>query len=141
MKVALPHPERFTSRHIGPRPQDIQDMVETLGYASLDALIDAVVPEEIRLRRPLALPKGKSEREVLRSLRALAGQNEVGPLALEVRGEEEVRVRDGYDGAVRLNGNGRYAVARVKGFTPRVKHDLTLIRSFSENPAPGMLLP
>jgi hypothetical protein len=73
--------------------------------------------------------------------RALAGQNEVGPLALEVRGEEEVRVRDGYDGAVRLNGNGRYAVARVKGFTPRVKHDLTLIRSFSENPAPGMLLP
>jgi len=77
LKVQLPHPERFTSRHIGPRPQDIEEMVETLGYASLDALVDAVVPEDIRLRRPLALPKGKSEREVLRALRALAGQNEV----------------------------------------------------------------
>ena len=77
MKVPLPHPERFTSRHIGPRPQDIQEMVETLGYDSLDALVDAVVPEEIRLRRPLALPKGKSERDVLRSLRHLAAQNEV----------------------------------------------------------------
>ena len=52
-------------------------MVQTLGYASLDGFIDAVVPEEIRLRRPLALPKGKSEREVLRALRALAGQNQI----------------------------------------------------------------
>jgi hypothetical protein len=32
-----------------------------------------------------------------------------------------VRVRDGYDGAVRLNGNGRYAVARVKSFHPACK--------------------
>ena len=35
LKVPLPHPERFTSRHIGPRPQDIQEMVETLGYDSV----------------------------------------------------------------------------------------------------------
>jgi len=77
LKVSLPHPERFTSRHIGPRPQDIEDMLESLGYPSLDGFIDAVVPEEIRLRRPLALPKGKSEREVLRALRALAGQNQI----------------------------------------------------------------
>src|SRR5215470_13504435 len=77
LKVSLPRPERFTSRHIGPRPQDIEDMVETLGYESLDAFIDAVVPEDIRLRRPLALPKGRSEREVLRTLRSLGGQNQI----------------------------------------------------------------
>ncbi len=52
-------------------------MVETLGYSSLDAFIDAVVPSEIRLRRPLALPPGRSEREVLQALRGLAGMNRV----------------------------------------------------------------
>ena len=36
LKVSLPHPERFTSRHIGPRPQDIEDMLESVGYGSLD---------------------------------------------------------------------------------------------------------
>src|SRR5688500_18475587 len=52
-------------------------MLETLGYDSLDALIDAVVPDDIRLRRPLALPPGRSEREVLQALRAMAAQNQV----------------------------------------------------------------
>ena len=36
-----------------------------------------MVPEEIRLRRPLALPPGRSEREVLQALRGLAGENRV----------------------------------------------------------------
>ena len=48
-----------------------------MGYDSLDEFIDAVVPEEIRLRRPLALPPGRSEREVLQALRGLAGMNRV----------------------------------------------------------------
>jgi glycine dehydrogenase len=52
-------------------------MVQGLGYPSLDALIDTVVPDDIRLRRKLALPKGRTERDVLRALRALAGQNEI----------------------------------------------------------------
>jgi glycine dehydrogenase len=71
------HPNHFAYRHIGPRQEDIDDMVETLGYASLDAFIDAVVPEEIRLRRPLDLAPGRSEREVLQALRGLARQNQV----------------------------------------------------------------
>ena len=77
MRASIPRPERFTYRHIGPRPEDIDDMVQGLGYASLDSLIDAVVPDDIRLSRKLALPKGRTERDVLRALRALAGQNEI----------------------------------------------------------------
>ncbi|MGH7518899.1 MAG: aminomethyl-transferring glycine dehydrogenase [Gemmatimonadales bacterium] len=77
MRASIPRPERFTYRHIGPRPEDIDDMAQGLGYDSLDALIDAVVPQDIRLQRKLALPKGRTERDVLRSLRALAGQNEI----------------------------------------------------------------
>ncbi len=53
------------------------EMLELLGYDSLESFIDAVVPEEIRLRRPLALPPGRSEREVLQALRGLAGMNRV----------------------------------------------------------------
>src|SRR5262249_56233879 len=64
-------------RHIGPRREDVVEMLEVLGYESLDQFIDAVVPEEIRLRRPLALPPGRSEREVLQALRGLAGMNRV----------------------------------------------------------------
>src|SRR5919199_5228901 len=71
------HPSHFAYRHIGARRSDVEEMLELLGYESLDAFIDAVVPEEIRLRRPLALPPGRSEREVLQALRGLAGMNRV----------------------------------------------------------------
>jgi glycine dehydrogenase len=69
--------DRFVSRHIGPRPAEIASMLEVVGYPSLDAFIDAVVPEDIRLRRPLALPPGRTEREVLQELRRMAAQNAV----------------------------------------------------------------
>jgi glycine dehydrogenase len=72
----LVHPDVFRSRHIGPRPDEQRDMLALLGYDSLDAFIDAVVPEDIRLRRPLALPPGRDEREVLQALRRIASQNQ-----------------------------------------------------------------
>src|SRR6476620_9860849 len=71
------YPSHFAYRHIGPRREDVHEMVEMLGYSSLESFIDAVVPEEIRLRRPLALPPGRSEREVLQALRGIAGMNRV----------------------------------------------------------------
>jgi glycine dehydrogenase len=71
------HPSHFAYRHIGPRRADVSEMLELLGYESLESFIDAVVPEEIRLRRPLALPPGRSEREVLQALRGIAGMNRV----------------------------------------------------------------
>ncbi len=52
-------------------------MLDVVGHASLDAFIDAVVPADIRLRRPLALPAARSEQDVLAELRNLAGRNEV----------------------------------------------------------------
>ena len=39
----------FIDRHLGPRSADAEQMLETLGYSSLDALMDAVVPSQIRL--------------------------------------------------------------------------------------------
>src|SRR5262249_48015445 len=65
----------FADRHIGPDAVEQAVMLETLGYDSLDALIDATVPEAIRDRTPLALPPAVGEREVIEELRALAARN------------------------------------------------------------------
>jgi glycine dehydrogenase len=52
-------------------------MLKQLGYASLDAMIDAAVPKPIRLGRPLQLPAARSEHEVLAALKEIASQNQV----------------------------------------------------------------
>jgi len=70
-------PDRFAARHNGPRPQDVQEMLRLLGYPTLDAFIDAVVPPEIRLRRPLDLPAARTERQTIAELRAMQAQNQV----------------------------------------------------------------
>jgi glycine dehydrogenase len=71
------HPDRFVRRHIGPRPADAGEMLKQLGYASLDAMIDAAVPKPIRLGRLLQLPAARSEHEVLAALKEIASQNQV----------------------------------------------------------------
>jgi glycine cleavage system P protein (glycine dehydrogenase) len=67
----------FQNRHIGPSAEDQAAMLATLGYDSLDAFIDAVVPGDIRMREPLRIPEAKTERETLEALRLLAAKNQV----------------------------------------------------------------
>jgi len=64
-------------RHIGPSPAEMDAMLETVGAASLDALIDETVPESIRQKEPLAWGRAKSEREVLEHMRITAAKNRV----------------------------------------------------------------
>src|SRR5256712_730144 len=52
-------------------------MLATLGLQSLDALVDATVPEDIRMHRPLALDPNMGEFEALAKLRALHDRNQV----------------------------------------------------------------
>lgn len=70
-------PEKFETRHIGPDPEAQAKMLEALGYDTLDALIDAAVPNSIRRQEPLRLPEALTEPEALAALRALASQNSV----------------------------------------------------------------
>jgi len=77
VRATLAPADRFETRHVGPSPDEGRAMLGALGYDSLDAFIDAVVPDDIRLRRPLALPPGRTEREVLQALRGLAAQNQL----------------------------------------------------------------
>ena len=48
-----------------------------MGYDSLDAFIDAVIPQNIRLRKPLAIHGEWSEHEALASMRRMADKNQI----------------------------------------------------------------
>ena len=52
-------------------------MLDALGLASLDALVEATVPAPIRTDRPLALPPARTEHALLANLRHLARKNQV----------------------------------------------------------------
>ncbi|MGI8435908.1 MAG: aminomethyl-transferring glycine dehydrogenase [Chthoniobacterales bacterium] len=69
--------DSFARRHIGPDQASIAQMLETVGYENLDALIDATVPKNIRLSGDLKLPAAASERAALDELRAISLRNKV----------------------------------------------------------------
>ncbi len=69
--------DTFPRRHLGSGKSEVAEMLATLGLASMDALIDAAVPEKIRLAAPMDLPAGRGEHESLAELRAIAGKNRV----------------------------------------------------------------
>src|SRR5919197_4104715 len=76
---AEPHMDggSFAARHIGPSDDEQRQMLQALGYDSLEALIVDTVPGSIRLHRPLAIHAGLSEYEALVRLRRIGKQNEV----------------------------------------------------------------
>jgi glycine dehydrogenase len=67
----------FAPRHIGPNSDDIQQMLEVLGFSSLDDLIDQTVPQAIRVKQPLKLPEAESEYAALALLKKIASKNQV----------------------------------------------------------------
>src|SRR5471030_1124343 len=77
---ALERHDAFIERHIGPASGEQHEMLAALGFTSREALMDAVIPADIRRREtlplgPFAAPR--SEAEALATLRALADKNQV----------------------------------------------------------------
>ena len=69
--------DAFIERHIGPDAAEQTGMLSVLGYRSRAALIDAVIPANIRAKAPLALPDSSTEAAALAELRAIASKNKV----------------------------------------------------------------
>ncbi len=69
--------DTFVDRHVGPRSEDIESMLEKIGYASFDELIGDALPASIRYYQPLNLGKPQTESEMLADLRQIAAQNQV----------------------------------------------------------------
>ncbi|HWM33241.1 MAG TPA: aminomethyl-transferring glycine dehydrogenase [Pseudolysinimonas sp.] len=72
-------PELFSDRHIGTDSVAQLTMLDAVGYDTVDALMDAAVPDSIRVQDDAAsvLPPAASERDTLAELRAIAARNRV----------------------------------------------------------------
>jgi glycine dehydrogenase len=73
----LEQTQAFIRRHIGPDEVQTQAMLADLGVDSVDALIDEIVPNSIRLADLPAIEESKTEVTALRDLKAVASQNVV----------------------------------------------------------------
>ena len=69
--------DAFLQRHIGPNEAEIAHMLGVVGYDSLDALTDAIVPGRIKSPAPLALPAPMTEVDALAKIRGVASRNKV----------------------------------------------------------------
>src|SRR5690606_25862794 len=69
--------EKFQERHNGPSVEETQEMLTYLGVQSSDELIEQTLPSQIRLKKPLALPKALSEQAYLAKIQRIADKNKV----------------------------------------------------------------
>ena len=69
----------FADRHVGPRPDGLATILETIGVSSLEDLAARALPDSIRDDEPPAtsLPAAATETEMLAELKALADRNTV----------------------------------------------------------------
>ncbi|MCF6356572.1 MAG: aminomethyl-transferring glycine dehydrogenase [Draconibacterium sp.] len=72
----MPH-DRFVTRHIGPGESETKAMLDFIGVSSMEELIEQTVPENIRLKDPMKLKEGLTERKYFRQILNLAGKNKV----------------------------------------------------------------
>ncbi len=77
MSHALDTSREFIPRHIGPGAADQAVMLAAVGAPSLEALMQEVVPANIRMSGPLALPGPRTEADVLAELKVLGSGNKV----------------------------------------------------------------
>jgi glycine dehydrogenase len=73
----LEQTEDFIRRHIGPDEIETQAMLNDIGAESVDALIDEIVPKDIRLTDLPAIEESKTEVQALAELKAIASKNQV----------------------------------------------------------------
>jgi len=73
----LERADHFSQRHIGPNETDIAHMLRLVGYESLDALSQAIVPDSIKSTTALNLPDALSEVQALDTLHQIAQKNKL----------------------------------------------------------------
>lgn len=67
----------FSSRHIGPRADDAQKMLDTIGVKDIEQLLYETFPDKIRLEKDLELEPAMSEYEYLNYATQLGQKNKV----------------------------------------------------------------
>ena len=65
----------FSSRHIGLRDNERDEILNDLGYSTIEAFIKDVVPKDILNNSPLKIEEGISEEKALQELKLIASKN------------------------------------------------------------------
>ena len=71
----MPRADDFTVRHIGSNPEQLTAMLDALGVASLDELIEQTVPASIRSSHRFKLPEALDENRLNKLSRLVAADN------------------------------------------------------------------
>jgi glycine dehydrogenase len=69
--------DAFALRHIGPRENDLQHMLKTIGAETLDQLIFETIPSDIRLKSDLNLEPAMTEYEFANHIQKLGNKNKM----------------------------------------------------------------
>lgn len=69
--------DAFALRHIGPRENDLEHMLKTIGAATLEQLIQETIPSDIRLKSDLDLEPSMTEYEFANHIQKLGNKNKV----------------------------------------------------------------
>ncbi|SCU81080.1 LAME_0B05578g1_1 [Lachancea meyersii CBS 8951] len=70
--------DNFQRRHLGPNPQNVQNMLKTMGYDDLDNFVSKLIPPQVLEKRALQLDapaKGFTEQQMLQHLQQIADKN------------------------------------------------------------------
>lgn len=69
--------DSFQLRHIGPRKEEIDSMLESIGVKSIDELVNRTIPKAIRLSKAMDIEEGMTEYEFDKHIQALAKKNKL----------------------------------------------------------------
>lgn len=69
--------DAFQLRHIGPRREEVSDMLATVGVKDIDQLISETIPASIRLKKELATGEGMTEFEFEKHVQSLGDKNQL----------------------------------------------------------------
>ncbi len=77
MRININYQEKFQNRHNNSDSNDRLAMLQSLGVQSVEELISLTIPDKIRLKNGLDLPKAMSEAEFLKEFKAISSKNKV----------------------------------------------------------------
>ena len=69
--------DEFIGRHIGPTTEESKEMLESLGFKTMQDLVSAIIPENILSKTPLNLPDAVTEQQALMQLKAMMSANQI----------------------------------------------------------------
>jgi glycine dehydrogenase len=66
---------KFSDRHIGPRSNDVKEMLSQVNASSIEQLINETIPAQIHLGREMSLPDALSESRFIEHMKGIAQKN------------------------------------------------------------------